>query len=194
MATGVLLLAGAGAVWWYPRPPAGPVTSTAEYVQLTNYTDSATDPALSPDGRMVAFIRGGQGFPRRDGQIHVKLLPNGEAVQLTDTPNFKYGPAFTPDGSRVAYTEIETGVGVSWDTWMVPVLGGKPTRFLPNAAGLIWLDDRHVLFSEIKGTGLHTGIVTATDGRADHREIYFPDHERAMAHYSYASPDRESVH
>jgi eukaryotic-like serine/threonine-protein kinase len=37
------------------------------------------------------------------------------------------------------------------------------------------------------------GIVTATVSRSDQREIYFPEHERAMAHYSYLSPDRRWV-
>jgi hypothetical protein len=37
------------------------------------------------------------------------------------------------------------------------------------------------------------GIVTATEGRAESREIYFPSHVDAMAHYSYASPDQKSV-
>ncbi len=35
------------------------------------------------------------------------------------------------------------------------------------------------------------GIVTANEDRSQHREIYFPVRERAMAHYSYASPDRK---
>ena len=35
------------------------------------------------------------------------------------------------------------------------------------------------------------GIFTASANRADKREIYFPEHERAMAHYSYLSPDRK---
>jgi Tol biopolymer transport system component len=48
-----------------------------------------------------------------------------------------------------------------------------------------------MLFSEIKGSGLHMGIVTANANRADKREIYFPEHERAMAHYSYQSPDQQ---
>ena len=74
----------------------------------------------------------------------------------------------------------------------MPVLGGQPTRFLPNASGLTWIADHRVLFSEIK-TGLHMGIVTATEGRADSREIYIQPNEHAMAHYSYASPDRQSV-
>jgi Tol biopolymer transport system component len=33
------------------------------------------------------------------------------------------------------------------------------------------------------------GIVTSTEDRSDERSIYFPEHERAMAHYSFASPD-----
>jgi Tol biopolymer transport system component len=50
------------------------------------------------------------------------------------------------------------------------------------------------LFSEIMaGTGFHMGIVTATEARAESREIYFPPHELGMAHFSYASPDQRSV-
>jgi eukaryotic-like serine/threonine-protein kinase len=168
--------------------PAVPVTSPSEYTQLTNFTDSATAPSLSPDGRMVVFKRGDDSF-LSNGDIYVKLLPNGEAVRLTTEPARRYGPVFTPDGSRIAYTQATAG---SWDTWTVPVLGGQPTRFLPNASGLTWIADHRVLFSEIK-TGFHMGIVTATEGRAESREIYIQPNEHAMAHYSYLSPDRQSV-
>jgi serine/threonine protein kinase/Tol biopolymer transport system component len=168
--------------------PAVPVTSPSEYTQLTNFTDSATAPSLSPDGRMVVFKRGEDSF-LSNGDIYVKLLPNGEAVKLTTEPARRYGPVFTPDGSRIAYTQVTAG---SWDTWTVPVPGGQPTRFLPNASGLTWIADHRVLFSEIK-TGFHMGIVTATEGRAESREIYIQPDEHAMAHYSYLSPDRQSV-
>ena len=183
----VVLLAG-GAGVFYLAKPAVPVTSPSEYQQLTNFTDSAYAPSLSPDGRMVTFKRGDTAF-LSPGQIFVKGLPHGESVQLTTSPGRKFGPVFTPDGSRVAYTEVAPG---AWDTWTVPVLGGQPVRFLPNASGLTWIADHLVLFSEIK-TGLHMGIVTATDSRADSREIYLQPDEHAMAHYSYASPDRQWI-
>src|SRR5205814_9565678 len=93
-----LLVALAISGYFYMNSPKTPVTSPSEYVQLTSFTDSATAPALSPDGRMVTFIRGGDFFFCR-GQIYVKLLPNGESLRLTNSPETKYAPAFTPDGS-----------------------------------------------------------------------------------------------
>ena len=183
-----LVLLTGGAALFYLVKSSVAVTSPSEYVQLTNFSDSATAPSLSPDGRMVTFKRGGYSF-LEPGQIFVKRLPNGESVQLTTSPGRKYGPVFTPDGSRVAYTELQSG---QWDTWTVPVLGGQSVRLLPNASALTWIADHLVLFSEIK-TGLHMGIVTATNSRAASREIYFPRDEHAMAHYSYSSPDRRWV-
>jgi Tol biopolymer transport system component len=74
------------------------------------------------------------------------------------------------------------------------VLGGQPTRLLPNASGLSWISDHRVLFSEFEtGQGRHMGIVTATEARAESREVYFPAPKYGMAHFSYASPDRRSV-
>ena len=182
------LIAG-GAALFYSTKPAGPVTSPSEYTQLTNFNDSATAPSLSPDGHMVTFIRGGAFCcAGGQGQIYVKVLPGGEAVRLTTDPAPKLGPVFTPDGSRVAYT-----TGLPWETWTIPVLGGQPTKLLPNAFGLSWIADQRVMFSEIKGSGMHLGVVTSTESRAERREIYFPAHERAMAHFSHLSPDGKSV-
>jgi Tol biopolymer transport system component len=185
----------AAGIAWYVRSTRRPVTSPTEYVQLTNFSDYATAPALSPDGRMVAFFRGGPYF-LGSGQVYVKLLPDGESKQLTNDATLKYDPVFTPDGSRVAYTAQTLGLGqrTTWDTWTVPVLGGSPTRLMSNAAGLSFMGGGRVLFSEImQGTPIHMGVVTSLASRAEEHEIYFPSHERAMAHYSWPSPDQQSV-
>jgi len=182
----LLLIAGGLEYFYFSESKVG---SASEWTQLTNFSDSAVAPALSPDGRMLAFFRGGAAF-LSGAQIYVKLLPNGESIKLTDGPEQKYAPVFTPDGTRIAYTARQ---GRSWDTWTVPVTGGEPTRFLPNAAGLTWISDGRVLFSEIMGEGLHMGIVTSAESRSEERQIYFPPHERAMAHYSFASPDGKSA-
>ena len=189
----VALGAAVAAIAWWKADTPRPVQSG--YEAITDFTDSATAPALSPDGRMVTFIRGGSWFLTATGQIYVKMLPNGEAVRLTDDAREKFSPVFSADGSRVAYTAVEvTSAGRTWDTWTVPISGGAPTRLLANAAGLTWIDPRHVMFSEIQpGSTLHMGLVTATEDRRDARQIYIPAHERAMAHFSYLSPDRAWV-
>ena len=157
------------------------------YTQLTDFTDSAVAPTLSPDGHMLAFIRGGNAFLTAD-QIYVKMLPNGEARRVTDDSRPKYGLAFSPDGSEIAYTVMESP-GPAFNTYEVSALGGEPQLLLKNAAGLVWLDSGRLLFSQIQ-LGIHLGVVTATVTRAGLREIYFPAHERGMAHYSFPSQDR----
>ncbi len=178
-ACAVLAIAGAAAYRYWERPQA------IRYTQLTDFTDTAVAPALSPNGRIVAFIRGGGGFLTSD-QIWVKMLPNGEARRVTDDNRPKYGLAFSPDGSEIAYTVLDDS---GFSTYEVSALGGEPHLLLSNAAGLVWLDEQNVLFSE-RRTGIHLGVVKATVTRDDLRDVYFPAHERGMAHYSFPSPDR----
>jgi hypothetical protein len=54
----VAVALGALVMLW-PTPPArdGPA-----YEQITNFPDAAVSPALSPDGRMLAFIRSSDWF------------------------------------------------------------------------------------------------------------------------------------
>jgi Tol biopolymer transport system component/predicted Ser/Thr protein kinase len=176
-----LALAAAGTLYRWRRPAA---VSRSEWVQLTDFADSVSSPALSPDGRMLAFIRGPQTFTTA-GQIYVRFLPDGQPVQLTHDDKIKMSPRFTPDGTAIAYS-------VPWDTFVVPVLGGEPRLFLPNAAGLTWIDAHHLLFSEIS-QGVHMAIVTATDSRIESRAVYVPPTGDGMAHRSYVSPDGKWV-
>jgi serine/threonine protein kinase len=187
-ATAVLVALVIGVVLW-PRGPVRP-TDSSQWIQLTKFTDSVTQPVLSPDGKMVAFIRGPSTFIG-PGQVYVKMLPDGEPVQLTHDKIAKLMPAFSPDGSRIAYTTY-LNEGFSWDSWIVPVLGGEPQKWLKNASGLVWTGPHQVLFSEIK-MGLHMGIVAADENRMGARDVYLPSGQACMAHRSYLSPDRKSV-
>ena len=134
---------------------------------------------------MVAFIRGPDTFVST-GQIYVKMLPDGQPVQLTHDDLPKMAPVFSPDGSRIAYTTTEHIEG--WSTWVVPVRGGEPQVLLQNASALTWADKKHVVFSEFK-TGAPMGIATATESRAEERDVYLPAEIASMAHRSWVSPD-----
>ena len=160
-------------------------TAEIRYTQLTDFTDSAVQPALSPDGKMLAFVRGVDTFMTVD-QIYVKMLPNGEARKVTDDNRLKYGLAFSPDGSEIAYTVLE---GPTFSTYVVSALGGEPRLLFKNAAGLQWLDPQRILFSQAP-SGIHLSVVKSSVTREDVQDLYSPAHERGMAHYSYPSPDR----
>jgi serine/threonine protein kinase len=164
VAAAALGLAIGGVVW--SRGPAR--AHAAEWVQITKFPDSVSQPALSPDGQMVTFIRGPQTF-WGPGQVYVKALPDSEPVQLTRDGFAKMSPAFSPDGARIAYTTVSARFG--WDTWAVPVVGGEPQRWLRNASGLVWAGPRNVLFSEMK-QGTHMGIVASDDSRIGQRAVY----------------------
>jgi Tol biopolymer transport system component/predicted Ser/Thr protein kinase len=182
----LVLLAAAGAALFY-RSREKPAPGRTDWQQLTFFTDSVVYPTLSPDGRMLAYIRGADSF-LGPGQVYVQFLPDGQPVQLTRDSKSKLSPSFTPDGSQIVYSTVEP-----WDTWVVPVLGGEPRMFMPNSSSMSFLDQgKRLLFSEIK-EGLHLAVVTTDEARGNSRDVYAPPGARSMAHHSYLSPDGKWV-
>jgi serine/threonine protein kinase len=186
-ALGLVLAAVAGIALWLARPVQP--TDSSQWVALTRFPDSVAQPALSPDGRTLAFVRGESSF-YGPGQIYVKALPDGEPVQLTNDQLDKMSPAFSPDGSRIAYTTVNPEF--QWDTWTVPAQGGEPQLMLRNASGLVWIGPRRVMFSEMR-QGVHMAVVTSEENRAAPRDVYVPTNEPDMAHRSSLSPDGQWV-
>jgi serine/threonine protein kinase/Tol biopolymer transport system component len=191
IAAAILVLATGIAVavmTWRNRQPAVSPADRSKWVQLTNL-DSVTQPALSPDGRMLAFIRGPGTFTTT-GQIYLKMLPEGEATALTNDALSKMSPVFSPDGSRIAYTA--NGEGSTWSTWVVPTLRGEPRLWLPKASGLTWIGRDQFLYSSFKSI-LYMTLATGSENGADARDVYVPKESNGMAHRSALSPDAKSV-
>lgn len=182
----VAVLAVAAVLWTrHPNLAADP----SQWVQITRLPDSAMQPAFSPDGHMLAFLRGPNTFVG-GAELYLKILPDGEPVQLTHDKTRKMSPVFSPDGSKIVYTVL--GGRSTWDTWTIPALGGTPELWLPNAAALTWTGPREILYSAIK-SGLHMGIVASPENRLKSRDVYVPTIELGMAHKSYLSPDHKWI-
>lgn len=88
--------------------------------QLTSEPGGNVLPAVSPDGRQIAFIS------YRTGERHVWLMNSDgtEPRQLTKGSGDN-SPAFTPDGAWVIYTAISEGEA---KLFKIPTGGGEPVR------------------------------------------------------------------
>ena len=172
---------------WFRSDRLAPTDAT-QWQQLTNFPDAAVQPALSADGRMLAFIRGESTFAS-PGEVYLKMLPDGDPTPLTRDGLPKMDPVFSPDGRRVAYSVVsEPNMTRPWHTWEVPVIRGEPRAWLDNASGLRWVDADQLLFSQVRGVR-HMGIVTAKEDRSQLRDLYFPTDQLGMAHRSAQAPD-----
>ncbi|APR85015.1 Alanyl dipeptidyl peptidase [Minicystis rosea] len=69
---------------------------------LTAPDVSSSQPAVSPDGKSLAFVRKAAGGSAP--QLHVMPLDGGEAQKLTDLPLGVSDPRFLPDGKHVLVT------------------------------------------------------------------------------------------
>jgi eukaryotic-like serine/threonine-protein kinase len=177
-------------IWATRRPDTPAPAAPREYSPVTHFADPVASPSLSPDGRMVTFLRSAGTFNQR-GDVYVKELPDGEPIQLTFDGLPKMGPIFSPDGETIVYTRIVTQF--VWDTWTVPVRGGTPKRWIANASGLTWMPDGSLLFSEMTGEGLHMRVVAADERGNGKRVVYSPASEHGMAHRAAPSPDGQWV-
>jgi len=193
--TAAIILAAAGISLWLWRARSEHAgTPALRWQQLTNFNDAAEIPALSRDGKQLAFLRGPGSFGSSTnfGEVWFKALPDGEPFQLTKTAIRKQTINFSEDGGRLYFTQIE-GPFV-WNTYELPLVGGQqPKLFMANATGLSWIGADHLLFSTIR-TGIHMKLATSNPSRTDERDVYVPaDRTNGMVHRSALSPDGKSV-
>ncbi|MFN7998109.1 MAG: protein kinase [Bryobacteraceae bacterium] len=89
---------------WQMVPVRRPTPGVGKSVPLTSYDGVEFQPALSPDGKLVAFAWNGE---KRDNvDIYVKQITSGTVSRLTTHPALEFSPAWSPDGSRIAFRRV----------------------------------------------------------------------------------------
>ncbi len=112
---------------------------------LTN----ASDPAISPDGRRIAFSRADA-----DGSSRIWLAPPGQPDAATPLTTRQEGafeqrqPVFSPDGTLVCYRDFD-------DLWVASTKGGPARRLTHDDPAdfdpAFSADGRHVYFASYRG-------------------------------------------
>jgi serine/threonine protein kinase/Tol biopolymer transport system component len=133
---GALALVIGGAIWLgFLRPKSEAPGPPQRTVPFTSLPGRELDPAISTDGKQVAFA-----WDSGTGQnldIYIKLIgADHPPLRLTTNLADDFGPAWSPDGRQVAfYRRLATGAEIL----VVPALGGRERRLgLSNAS---WLAD-----------------------------------------------------
>ncbi len=112
----VMIALVGGILLWRVRSPSAPL----RFEMVSTFAGSHRQPALSPDGRRVAFIQeDAAGIP----QIFRRELAGGESVQLTRGAPGARVPRWSSRGT-IVYDIPGQGI------WSVPAEGGAPRRIV----------------------------------------------------------------
>jgi Tol biopolymer transport system component len=118
---------GAWAIGWWSTP----VPSEPRVRQITDLVGIEEMPAVSPDGKDVAFVAPVDG--RR--QIWLRRLGGGLAHQITrDDIDHDY-PRWTPDSNAILYLTPAEKEGEPGTLWEIPALGGTARRLAQVITG-----------------------------------------------------------
>ena len=95
-------------------------------------------PAISPDGKTIAFSY--------RGDIFTVSSNGGTAKQITSNAAFDSYPVWSPDGKNIAFASSREG---SIDVWVMSADGGIPRRVTTHSGNeypLRWKDNSTILF------------------------------------------------
>jgi eukaryotic-like serine/threonine-protein kinase len=180
---GVVAAVGIGAWMWPRRMPERPPLE-ARVNRLTDLAGLEEFPAISPDGRSVAFTAGVSG----KRQIFVRLIAGGAPLQITREPADHQFPRWSADSSSIVYfMPGETGA-MDGTIWEIAALGGAPRRVtssLGGGADISRSTGRLAFFRRAEG---HIQLVTAP---MDGSNVQVVSKFAQMTYYLYPrwSPD-----
>ncbi|HUG62718.1 MAG TPA: protein kinase, partial [Methylomirabilota bacterium] len=130
----VVVLAAAGVAWVLSRPagPAPPLS--VRHVQVTVAPGPEFTPAVSPDGRWVAYASAVAG----NADIYLQAVGGQTVINLTaDSEAADYDPAFSPDGERIAFRSERGGGGL----FVMGRTGEAPRRITSDGFAPAWSPD-----------------------------------------------------
>jgi Tol biopolymer transport system component len=127
--------------------------------RLTEIPGIEESPAISPDGRAVAFTASVDGTR----QIFVRLLSGGAPLPVTKDAADHQQPRWSPDGNSLVYFSASGGDTSEGAVWAVPALGGSARRILSCISGADVSKSARVTCFQLTGGKLQL-MTAALDG------------------------------
>jgi len=119
--------------------------------KLTKHMAIETEPALSPDGKTLAYISDRTGTP----QVYLLNLATKKTTRLTKKGNYNSSPSWSPDGTMIAYNGVRNSKSVIFRVLVDDPLGFE-TQVSPKgmqAESPVWSSDGSLVAYQAKKTG-----------------------------------------
>jgi TolB protein len=119
--------------------------------KLTKHMAIETEPALSPDGKTLAYISDRTGTP----QVYLLNLATKKTTRLTKKGNYNSSPSWSPDGTMIAYNGVRNSKSVIFRVLVDDPLGFE-TQVSPKgmqAESPVWSSDGSIVAYQAKKTG-----------------------------------------
>ncbi len=142
-------------VWWRIHVPSATLPFW-KLTQLSNDAGLSGSPALSPDGKLVAYSsdRGLDG--ERD--LYIKQVAGGQPIRLTSDGAGNTMPDFSPDGTKIVFRSNRDGGGI----YEIPAFGGEVRllareglnpKFSPDGSQVAYWVGTDFIATSVPGSG-----------------------------------------
>jgi hypothetical protein len=169
----------------------------AAIIRLIRDSSAAFDPAVSADGKLLAYASDQSG----NVDIWLRPLESGEARRLTSNVAGDTSPNFSPDSKQVVFRSERDGGGV----YVMPVAAGlerlvaplgKSPKFSPDGRSIAyWTGEEHHFEGKVFTVALADGktVRLGTDLADAKWPVWSPDGSALLVYGSRQSPQASGI-
>jgi serine/threonine protein kinase/Tol biopolymer transport system component len=138
--------------------------------QLTDHGQASLYAAISPDGRMLAYVK-------REGDRSLRVMQiatGGEVTVVPPGPGFFDSATFSPDGNYLYYSHTDSANAINENLYVVASMSGTPRLVVNDVAGGVSFSadgKRMAYLRELVDRHVWQVLVANTDG-SDEKLFY----------------------
>lgn len=167
--------------------------------QITNTAVDEYDPALSPNGKRIAY----DASDGTNEEIYTIPAGGGTPTKITDNNQRNYDPVYSPNGKRIAYDGYD---GTTYQVYTVSASGGTPQQvtngtndeypsWSPNGKRIAYqgrdASNNNQIYTISSTGGVPKQITNNTNG--NYEPAYSPDGKK-ITYYGYDSNNNAQIY